>query len=460
MDALPLETLREGSPEDRTAAAGTVRSVAERSPERLRGSLGRLTAALDDEVSAVRRDVVAALAILAEENPASVAPVAERLVTAVDDDETEAVRSDAARAVADLAEARPERARFAAEVLVGSLTAPQSVRRETARAVAALAPRYPETLREHFGPLRRALLDDYAPVAAAVLRAFTPLERAYPGTLDAAHGRLRAFLSADAAGVRQAACYAVAANRPPWARTELQSRCHEERHPVVRESARAALTTVEADGGPSGRVTGTTAEIVESVTIGTWVVARLAGSTVPLVGRVTAVVRDESETDAETRRSRGLGQEAFDSRDAFLAAPRVAPSGERAAVHLHNPFAGSGGNLLRGDDGVTAEVVDPTDGTASLKDVTAVHTVSADRARLLAARPGDELAFELEGAAYAVTVSTVGEVDGTYRVVGANADRGHELSFRPFGQNPLMAVFEKGRAFRAENVQLNSADTD
>lgn len=457
MDPLPFSALLDGDTDERTAAARRLREVAATSPECLSGSLGRLSEAATDEHEPVRRHVQAALAAVAAERPATVEPAAETLVDGLDDGSA-AVREEAARAVADLAAARPQRVRFAVDALVAMLTDTKPVRRACARALAALAPRYPEVLHEHLDPLIRALLDGYYPVLAATLRALTHLERTYPGALDTTQQRLRDLLSATAAAVRQAACRAVAANHPDWARRALQRRCQEEPNPLVRETARAALTELDAAEGPPATPEGSATAVLEAATLGAWVTVGTDDGTT-FVGRVSAVTHDESEADVKRRRAHGLRRRDFEDREAWLGAPRVRPSGERSAVHLHDPFREHGLTLLPVTGGVGAEHTGPDREVPALHHPTAVRTVPSDLARLLAAAPGDELAFQLEGADHAVTVRSAGDDgDGVYRVVGRNDDRGYEITFRPRSQSPLMAVFEKGRAFRAENVRLAAAD--
>lgn len=456
MDSLPLAALLDGEADERAAAARTVREAATASPAQLGGSLGRLTEAAADEHEPVRRHVQAAFAALAAERPATVEPVAETLVEGLDDSSA-AVRASAAQAVADLAAARPQRVRFAVGALVPLLTDDEPVRRACARTLAELAPRYPEVLHAHLDALVRALLDEYYPVQAATLRALTHVERTYPGALDTTQQRTRDLLSSEVAAVRQAACRAVAANGPPWARRTLQRRCREDPHPVVRETARGALTELDAARGPPARPAGEPADLFAAVTLGTWVAVETEdGNT--FVGRVSAVTREESEADAEARRARGLCRDGFADREAWLAAPRVAPSGERSAVHLHNPFREYGLNLVPVAQGVGAEHTGPDRDVPALHRPTDVRAVGPDLARLLAADPGDDLAFELEGADHRVTVRAAGERDGVYRVVGENSDRGYEITFRPHGQAPLMAVFAKGRAFPAENVRLTTGE--
>lgn len=458
MRSPPLDQLSDGTPDERAAAARTVREVADRRPARLQGSLDRLGEAASDGYAPVRRNVMAALAAVADDDPPAVGPVAETLVDAVEDD-VETVRRDAARAVAALATARPQRVRFAVAPLVASLTDAEAVRTETARALAALSPRYPEAVHVHLDALVRALLDEHHPVQAAVLRALTPVEQTYPGALDAVGQRLQDLIGADAPAVRQAACRAVAANSPSWAETELRERYREDPHPVVRETAQAALAVTDAADAPPETPGGTAMDVLEAVTLGTWVVVRAPEDGELFVGRVSVIARAESETDVEARRARGLRREDFDSRDAWLAAPRVEPSGERRAVHLHDPFGDRGVNLVPVSRGVDAEFTGPDGAAPSIHRAIDVRTVGDDRARLLAAAPGDELAFELDGTEHAVEVTTAGERDGTYRVVGENRERGYRITFRPLGPNPLMAVFAKGRAFRASNVQLTTGET-
>lgn len=457
MPSLPLEPLLSGSTEEREAAAARILTAAAESPERLEGSVSRLAAAIEDDHAPVRCDAAAALAAVAEANPTGVGPVAETLVDALADEE-QPVRRGAAKAVADLAVARPRRLLFGTERVVGALTDAEPVRRESARTVAALAPRYPEVLSAHRESLLQSLLDDYHPVTAAILRALVPVERAYPGTLDAADQRLRLLLTAEAPAVRQAACRAVAASGPSWMRSELRERCRTEHHPVVRETARAALTAADAAAQPATTPDGSATDLFETVTVGTWMAVDVGTAERPLVGRVSTVTHDESEGDAETRRARGLAREDFGSRDDWLAAPRIRPSGERRAVHLHNPFAEYGVTLLPAAGDVGVEFTDPHGERSTVHQPTGIRAVSPDRARLLAAAPGDELAFELEGAEHAIRVTTAGEVDGTYRVGGGNGERGYEISFRPLATEPMMAVFAAGRAFRAENVQLRPRD--
>jgi len=458
--SLPFEVLLSESPEDRTAAAQSLCEVATEAPDRLYGSLGRLTDALDDEHEPVRRAIANALFEIGVAEPEAVGPVAEALVETLTDEST-AVRMGVARPIAALAAARPQRLRFAVAQLVPSLTDTERVRGDVARALASLAARYPEALHEHVDALTRSLLDDYHPVQQSVLRAFVPLERTYPGLLDVVSQRLQDLATSDVAAVRQAACRAIAANDPPWARRVLRERCRVDADPVVRETARAALTMVEAAGPkPTDSDTSTADGVFASVTLDTWVVVRTERDDEPtfLAGVVTAITHAVSEADEAATAARTLRREDFESREAWLAAPRIEPSGERTAVHLHNPFRNYGVNLVPVPDGVGVEYTSPDREMPSLHLPEDVWACSADRAHLLAADPGDALAFELEGATHEITVTTAGESDGTYRVTGENRERGYAITFRPLGTTPMMAVFEKGRAFRAKNVQLTAAD--
>jgi len=452
---LPTEALFATDADRRESAARRVREVAVDHPVRLHGSLGRLADALADDSERVRRDVANALFEVGVDDPAAVDRVAEALVDALDD-ETTAVRACAARPIAELAGERPRRLRFAVDQLIAALTDVKSVRYNAARTLAALAPRYPELLATDVDPLTRALLDDYHPVQVAVLRALTALERAYPGMLDVLSKRLQELLVSDVAAVRQAACRAVATADQSWSRSTLRDRSQEDPHPLVRETARGELTALTAAPAPADRTAdlrGTAA--FEGVTRGRWLAVRVDREGHPfLVGRVTAICREECDADAQARRTHGVRREDFQTRQAWLAAPRVEPSGRRVAVHLHNPFAEYGVNLLRTGDGLAAEHTLPDrDGTERTGPET-ITTVSPDRARLLAATPGDRLAFELEGTAHDIRVTTAGERDGVYRVGGENRRRGYWITFRPLETEPMMAVFEEGRAFRAENVQL------
>lgn len=458
--SLSFETLLSGSPEERTAAAQTICEVATDTPDRLYGSLSRVTDALADDHEPVRRAVANALFEIGVADPTAIGPVAEALVEALTDEST-AVRMGVARPIAELAAERPQRLRFAVDRLVPSLTDTERVRTDIAWALSSLAPRYPEALHEHIDALTRSLLDDHPPVQQYVLRTLLPLERTYPGLLDVVSQRLRELATAKTDAVRQAACRVVAANDPPWARRVLRERCRTDEDPVVRETARAALTIVE-DAGPTpqDQEPSTADGVFTGATLDSWVAVRSDSDGGPafLVGSVTAITHATGDADEAAMAARSLRREDFESREAWLAAPRIEPSGERTAVHLHNPFRNYGVNLVPVSQGVGAEYTSPDRDVPSLHLPEDVWTCSADRARLLAAAPGDSLAFELEGTTHEIGVTTAGDVDGTYRVTGENRERGYTITFRPLGAAPLMAVFEKGRAFRARNVQLTGAE--
>lgn len=458
--SLPIQTLHSGTPEERKAAAQTLLGFATRTPKRLHGSLGRVADALADDHEPVRRAVADTLAEVAVDDPAAVGPVAEALVDALTD-ESEDVRASVARPLAELAAERPQRMYFAIEHLVPSLTDAERVRENVAWALSSLAPHYPETLAEHIDALTRSLLDDYHPVQQYVLRTLVPLERTYPGLLDVATHRLRDLAGSDVAAVRQAACLAIAANEPPWAREELSERCREDAHPVVRETARGALAAVDGTRpAPADPDLTTATGVFADATLGEWVVVRTDrdDETDFFVGTVTALSRAFSQTDADATAARGLRREDFDSRQSWLAAPRIEPSGERLAVHLHDPVRNAGVNLVSVSDGIGTVYTSPDRDVPSLQRPDAVYGCPADHAHLLAARPGDTLAFEIEGAARDIEVTSAGTCDGIYRVVGENRERGYKITFRPLGPDPMMAVFEKGRAFRAGNVTLTAPE--
>lgn len=456
MPSLPFDQLRSGSPDTRAAAAASLSDLAASRPTRLHGSVDHLVEALSDDHEPVRRAVAIAICEVGVDDPAAVSPVAEPLVEALTDD-APAVRRHVARPLADLAAARPRRVRFAVDRLVPSLTDTTGVRTEIARALAALGPRYPEVLAEHIDALTRSLLDDHPPVQRLLLGTLVPLERAYPGLLDVVTDRLETLTVASSPGVRQAACRAVAAAGPPWARDCLRDRSREDSHPVVRETAEAALARLGASGTPGDSLPSAPEAVFTDVTLGTWVVVCTDRDPHSMrVGTVTAITNERSDTDETAMAARGLRREDFDSREEFLVAPRIDPSGDRTAVHLHDPFQDAGLNLLPVAHGIGAEYTSPDRTVPSLHRPTDVFACRPTRARLLAATPGDHLAFELEGSPHRITVTTADTHDGNYRVTGYNRERGYRITFRPLGDDPLMAVFEKGRAFQARNVQLTT----
>ncbi|WP_136717512.1 HEAT repeat domain-containing protein [Halorientalis salina] len=456
--SLPFEALLSGTPEEREAAAQSLSEVATATPARLYGSLARLTDGLADDHEPVRRAVANALFEVAVDDPTAVGPVAEALVDALAD-ESVPVRMGAARSLAELAAVRPQRLRFAVADLLPSLTDDERVRENVAWALASLAPRYPEVIHEHVDAITRSLLDEHPPVQRFVLETLVPLERTDPGLLDVVSQRLQELAASEEPGVRQSACRAIAANDPPWARRVLRECCRTDAHPVVRETARGALTVVEA-AGPSlvDRDLSTAEHVFTHATLDTWVAVRTDRDDEGpfLVGSVTAIAHATGEADEAAMAARGLRRADFDSHRAWLAGPRIDPSGERTAVHLHNPDRNYGVTLLIVSDGIGAEYTDPDRDVPSLHRPESVYACPADCARLLAAQPGDTLAFEIEGADHEIVLTTAGDDDGTYRVAGRNHERGYEISFRPLGQNPMMAVFEKGRAFRARNLRLTA----
>lgn len=456
--SLPFEDLLSGTTGEREAAAQSFSEVATTTPARLYGSLARLTDALGDDHEPVRRAVATALFEVAVDDPTAVGPVAEALVDALTDESTP-VRMGVARPIAELAAVRPQRMRFAIDSLVPSLTDAERVRENVAWTLASLAPRYPEALHDHAEAITRSLLDEHPPVQRSVLRLLCPLERTYPGLLDAECQRVRELLTADPPGVRQAACRVLAISDPPGARTDLRERCREDAHPVVRETARGALAIVEATRpAPADTDFSTVDGVFTDVTLDSWVAVRTDRDDEPtfLVGRVSAITHEPSEKDVAAMDTRGLRREDFDTRTEWLAAPNVEPTGERTAVHLHNPGREYGVNLVSVAQGIGAEYTGPDREVPSLHRPDEVFVCSADRAHLLAACVGDVLAFELEGARHEIIVTTAGDCDDSYRVVGQNHERGYTITFRPLATEPMMAVFEKGRAFRARNVTLTT----
>jgi hypothetical protein len=152
--------------------------------------------------------------------------------------------------------------------------------------------------------------------------------------------------------------------------------------------------------------------------------------------------------------SHGVRREDFETCREWLVAPRFPPAGDRVAVHLHNPAADYGTILHQSTDGIDATYVD--DGGCNDYHAADALALEPDRARLLAAAPGDRLAFELEGTSHDVRVTTAGYRNGRYRISGENRRRGYRITFRPFETEPMMAVFEEGCAFRARNVTLTA----
>jgi len=458
--SLPFEALRSGPPEEREAAAQSLSDVATRTPERLYGSLARLADGLDDDREPVRRAVANALFEVALDDPTTVGPVAEPLVDALTD-ESAPVRMGVARSLAELAAVRPQRLRFAIDRLVPSLTDTERVRENVAWLLASLAPRYPEALGEHVDDITRSLLDEHPPVQRSVLGTLLPLERTDPGLLDVVSTRLQELVTAEQPGVRQTACRAIAANDPPWACRVIRERCRTDAHPVVRETARGALAFVEAARPASADHDLSTPEAVfADATLDTWVAVRTDrddGASF-LVGVITAVTHATSAADEDAMAARDLRREDFESHRAWLTAPRIDPSGERTAVHLHNPVRNDGVNLVAVVDGIGAEYTSPDRDVPSLHRPDAAFACPPDRARLLAARPGDTLAFDIDGAAHEIVVTTAGERDEGYRVAGENRERGYTITFRPLDSDPMMAVFEQGRAFRARNLELTAGE--
>ncbi|SEN63361.1 hypothetical protein SAMN05216388_100470 [Halorientalis persicus] len=462
---LPLRALSEGSETERRLAARTIREAAAEQPLRLQGSLARLVDALGDEQESVRRDVANALFEVGVAEPTAIAPVVDPLVGALDDEVT-AVRACVARPLAELAAERPRRVRFAVPALIAPLSDVKSVRSNVAWALSSLAPSYPELLEPHADELTRALLDEHYPVQVSVLRTLRPLERAYPGLCDVVSDRLRELVTAAVASVRQAACRLAAVTDQSWVDEALRERARADSHPLVRERARAARAAAATHTDPT-----VPDSAFESATLGTWVAVRTdavgvdsgdGGDTTDaqsdrhgtpfLVGKTTSVVRDYTATDEAAMASHSVRREDFETRQEWLAAPRFPPSGDRAVVHLHNPAADYGITLHRATDGIEATHVDGEDcHDYRVEDLLALEP---GRARLLAATPGDRLAFELEGATHDVRVGTAGYRNGRYRVTGENEHQGYRITFRPFGTEPMMAVFEEGRAFRARNVSL------
>jgi len=457
--SVPLDAFRDGSPEDREAAANEIRELATETPETLHGSLDRIAEGLEDDEEAIRRYVATTLFEVGVDEPSAVAPVAEALVDALDDEST-AVRMGVARPLAELAAVKPQRVRFAIGPLVHALTDAKSVRHSVAWALASLAPRYPEVLHGHVDDLTRALLDDHHPVQTHVLRTLVPLERCYPGLLDVVTDRIRELVTADVAAVRQAACRAAVAHDSTWAETLLHDVARDDPHPVVRETATAVLRARFERETPILDRSADDQAVFEQAVIGHWLAVRTDDDqNAPfLAGRVTAVTRDKSDTDRTEEREYGLRREDFDTRQAWLAAPRIDPTGERTAIHLHDPFGNRGVTLLRVSTGLGAEYTAPDQDVPQLFRPAAVVPVDSDRACLLAAAPGDGLSFAIEGATHEIEVTTAGERDGVYRVAGHNAERGYHITFRPLGENPTMAVFEQGRAFPATDIDLSVAD--
>lgn len=463
---LPLRALSDGSETERRLAARTIREAAAEQPLRLQGSLARLVDALGDEQESVRRDVANALFEVGVADPTAVAPVADPLVAALSDEVT-AVRACVARPLAELAAERPRRVRSAVPALIAPLSDVKSVRSNVAWALSSLAPYYPELLEPHADELTRALLDDHYPVQVSVLRTLVPLERAYPGLCNVVSDRLRELVTAAVASVRQAACRVAAATDQSWVDEALRERARADSHPLVRERARAARAAAATHTDPA-----VSESVFESATLGTWVAVRVDTVTPDpgdddatdaradrhgtpfLVGRITSTVRDYAATDEAAMASHGVRREDFETRQEWLAAPRFPPSGDRLAIHLHNPAADYGVTLHRADDGIEATHVDGED----CHDYRAenVLALEPDRARLLAATPGDRLAFELEGATHDVRITTARYRNGRYRITGENEHQGYHITFRPFEAEPMMAVFEEGRAFRARNVSLTA----
>jgi HEAT repeat protein len=457
MPVVPTEQLREGSPGEREAAASEIREIATEEPQRLHGALDQIAGALDEEHEAIRRYVATTLFEVGVDDPRVVAPVAEALVAALEDEST-AVRMGVARPLAELAAANPQRVRFAIDDLVPSLTDVKSVRHSVAWALSSLAPRYPEVLHGHVDDITRALLDDHHPVQTYVLRLLVPLERCYPGLLDVVTERLRDLLTAEVAAVRQAACRAVVAHDPAWAQTLLHDVARDDPHPIVRETAQAELMAhTSANSSPPIGLEANDETVFERAGPGHWLAVRTdREQDLPfLAGRVTAITRAKSEADLTEERERGLRREDFDTRQAWLAAPQIDPSGERTAVHLHDPFADRGINLVRVAQGIGGEFTTPDQQVPRLLRPTEIVSVEPDRARLLAASPGDTLSFAIEGAAHEIEVQSAGTDSGIYRVTGQNAERGYTITFRPLGDNPTMAVFEQGRAFPATDLSLS-----
>ncbi|AQL42843.1 hypothetical protein BV210_09015 [Halorientalis sp. IM1011] len=448
---LPLQALGEGSDTDRRLAARTIREAAAGQPVRLHGSLARIVDALGDGQEPVRRDVANALFEVGVDEPAVIAPVADPLVEALDDAVT-AVRACVARPLAELAAERPRRLRFAVPALIPPLRDVKSVRSNAAWALSSLAPLYPELLEPHADELTRALLDDHYPVQVSILRTLIPLERAYPGLCDVVSDRLHELVTADVASVRQAACRAAAATDQPWVDEALRERTRTDSHLLVRERARAiraAATTADDPAVPES--------VFEGATLGTWAAVRVDRDGPPfLVGRTTGVVRNRSATDEAAMASYGVRREDFETRTEWFAAPWIPPSGDRTSVHLHNPAADYGVTLRRSAGGINASRVDG-DGCQDYR-VADAFALEPDRARLLAATPGDRLAFELEGATHEMRIITAGLRNDRYRVTGENRDQGYRITFRPFETDPMMAVFEEGRAFLARNVSLTAEE--
>ncbi|RXK50484.1 HEAT repeat domain-containing protein [Halorientalis pallida] len=448
---LPLRALSEGSETERRLAARTIREAAAEQPLRLQGSLARLVDALGDEQESVRRDVANAVFEVGVAEPTAVAPVADPLVEALDDGVT-AVRACVARPLAELAAERPRRVRFAVPALIAPLSDVKSVRSNVAWALSSLAPRYPELLEPHADELTRALFDDHYPVQASILRTLVALERVYPGLCDVVSDRLRELVTAEVASVRQAACRLAAATDQPWVDEALRERARADSHPLVRERVRAARTAAATHTDPV-----VPESVFESATLGTWAAVRIDRETAPfLVGETTGIVREYAATDETVMASHGVRPEDFETRTEWLAAPRFPPSGDRLAVHLHNPAADYGITLRRSTDDIEATRVDGE----GYRDYHAedVLALESDRARLLAATPGDHLAFELEGASHDVCVTTAGYRNGRYRITGENEQQGYHITFRPFEAEPMMAVFEEGRAFRARDVSLTAGE--
>lgn len=484
---LPIQALCEGSETERRLAARTIREVAAEQPLCIGGSLTRLVDALGDGQESVRRDVANALFEVGVAEPTAIAPVVDPLVEALDDEVT-AVRACVTRPLAELAAERPRRVRAAIPALIPPLDDVKSVRSNAAWALSSLAPCYPELLEPYADELTRALLDDHYPVQVSILRTMVPLERAYPGLLDVVSDRLRELLTATVASVRQAACRAAAVTDQPWVDDALRGRAQADSHPLVRERVRTARAAAETHTEPT-----VPESAFESATLGTWVAVRLReGASDPvaddgaggrpnrvtsgpgdddgvstgvrvdpnptpfLVGETTSIVRDYAATDDAAMASHGVRREDFETQQEWLAAPRFPPTGNRVAVHLHNPAADYGVTLHRPTDGIDVTYVDG--GDCHDYQAADVLALEPDRARVLAATPGDRLAFELEGANHGVRVTTGGYRNGRYRVSGVNRRRGYRITFRPFGAEPMMAVFEEGRAFRARNVSLTTEE--
>jgi hypothetical protein len=421
-----VTALLEGdSVEERREAASELAERSTGSPAALTPVLDRIVGALHDPDDRVRTAAARVCFEVGTHDAGTVEPLLQELLGSLDDP-VPAVRANVARPVAEVVVRDPAAGRVAAGPLRDRLDdRSEGVRHSAAWALEWLATRHPEVVP---GERLTALLEDtHPPVRKHAAR--TCALRPVPD--ERRHEHLVDLLSDESIPVRRAACLALGASAradnqrllAQVARTDLNDDVRLAARRALRESTYARAVPVPESTADTGALAAIL--VTGDRAVGNWIRVDVPDVT-PRGGRFRGVV--------ET----------------------VDPL--KGTIALENEPVGYRLELRRTPDGWVGSY-EGTERTGSLSvQPSGAERLDDDRTPVHYAVEGDRLAFTVEGTPHSIEVTEHDTETG--RVRGENWMQGYAVEFRPATAGPLRALFERGRAFEATDLELIDSEAE